>query len=88
MFEEILKEPLLKLRHFIIYHGHSEWLKYAKTVKEIMNQNYCQFNNSFYKPPKGLAMGLHISPILAEIFMNDFENRILEGSWFWGMIKH
>ena len=33
-------------------------------------------------------MGSPVSPVLAEIFMNDFENRVLKGSWFWGMIKN
>ena len=53
-----------------------------------MHQNHCRFNNTFYKPPKGLAMESPISLILTEIFMNDFENRVLKGSRFLGMIKH
>ena len=48
-----------------------------------MDQNY-----RFYKPLKGLVMGSPVSPILAEIFMNDFENRILKGSRSGSMIKH
>ena len=63
-------------------------MKYAKIVEETMHQNHCRFNNTFYKPPKGLAMESPISLILTEIFMNDFENRILKGSRFWGMIEH
>ena len=33
-------------------------------------------------------MGSLLSPILAEIYMNHLENRILEGSKFCGMIRH
>ena len=77
MLGEISRKRLLELFRFNRYHGHPQGLKYAKIVKEIMNQNYCRLNNMFYKPPRGLAMGSPIPPILTEIFMHDFENGIL-----------
>jgi hypothetical protein len=36
-------------------------------------QNYCQFEDSFYQPKKGVAMGLPISSIAAEIFLQYYE---------------
>ena len=63
-------------------------MKYAEIVEEITDQNYFRFNNRLYKPPKGLVMGLPIPPILAETFMNDFENKMFKGNRFGSMIKH
>jgi hypothetical protein len=41
-------------------------------------QNYCQFEDSFYQPRKGIAMGSPISGIAAEIFLQHYEERILK----------
>ena len=72
------KEPLLELLRFNSNHGHPDGLlKYAKilVVEEIIDQNYDPFKNKFHKRPNGLAIGSPISPILAQIFMNDFEEQ-------------
>ena len=38
------------------------------------SQNYFEFNNKLYRQHSGLAMGSPLSPLLAEIFMDQFEN--------------
>ena len=38
-----------------------------------LQQNFFSFNNKTYKQVSGLAMGCPLSPILAEIFLADFE---------------
>ena len=40
----------------------------------ILKQNYLYFNNNFYIQNKGLGMGCPLSGLLAEIYMNNFEN--------------
>jgi hypothetical protein len=54
----------------------------------IMNQNYFQYDDKFYKPKSGVALGSPLSSTMAEIFPQDLEqNRIkhlLEG----GKIVH
>jgi hypothetical protein len=40
----------------------------------ILEQNYIQFNNHFYKQHDGLAMGAPTSAILAEIFIQFLEH--------------
>ncbi|KAK5649862.1 hypothetical protein RI129_000891 [Pyrocoelia pectoralis] len=48
-----------------------------------VQQNFFLFNNSFYSQSEGLAMGSNLSPILAEIFMNDLEkNYIINNKFF------
>ncbi|XP_050510634.1 uncharacterized protein LOC126887260 [Diabrotica virgifera virgifera] len=41
------------------------------------HNTYFQLNNEFYKQNFGLAMGSSLSPLLANIFMEDFENNII-----------
>jgi len=60
MFGKISKEPLLELLRSNSFYRLPEGLKYAYIVGEIIDQNYCLFNNRFQKLPKGFAMG---SPI-------------------------
>jgi glycerol-3-phosphate cytidylyltransferase-like family protein len=40
----------------------------------IINQNYLQFNNQYYKQDSGLAMGAPTSAFLAEIFFQHLEH--------------
>lgn len=39
-----------------------------------MNQNYFRFNNQYYRQKEGLAMGSPLSPLMADIFMDNFES--------------
>jgi hypothetical protein len=41
----------------------------------IMEQNYFQYNNQYFKPEKGIAMGSPISGTLAEIYLQLIEER-------------
>jgi Reverse transcriptase (RNA-dependent DNA polymerase) len=43
-----------------------------------LSQNYFRFNNKFYIQENGLPMGSPLSPLMAEIFMNSFEIKILK----------
>ena len=58
-----------------------------KVVKECVNQNYFWFNNKFYIQKKGLPMGSSLPPILAEIYMNDFENQLISSTKYKDNIK-
>lgn len=42
-------------------------------TKLSMEQNYFRFNNTYYRQKEGLAMGSPLSPLMAEVFMDNFE---------------
>ena len=46
-------------------------------LKIINSQNYFQFNNTIYQQVNGLPMGSPLSPLMADIFMNNFETNLL-----------
>ena len=44
----------------------------------ILKQNYFKFENKYYQPEKGVAMGSPISALIAEIFLQFFEDNLLK----------
>lgn len=46
------------------------------TLEVCVQQNYFEFNNEFYTSKEGLIMGNPLSPLLAEIFMDNIESII------------
>ncbi|XP_055605896.1 uncharacterized protein LOC129754060 [Uranotaenia lowii] len=46
---------------------------YIAVAEVCMKQNYFMFRGKFYKQTFGLSMGSKLSPLLAEVFMGDFE---------------
>jgi len=44
----------------------------------IMEQNYFQYNNLFYKPKEGVAMGSPLSGTLAELYLQRIENNYIK----------
>ena len=59
--------------------GDEKMLKEIKLLLDLcIEQNYFLFNGKFYKQSSGLAMGSPLSPILAEIFMNEFEHKLFD----------
>jgi hypothetical protein len=43
-----------------------------------MNQNYFQYEDKYYKPESGVAMGSPISSTMAEIFLQEIEQHQLK----------
>jgi hypothetical protein len=43
-------------------------------INIIIEQNYFQFNNKYYKQKEGLAMGAPTSAILSETYLQYIEN--------------
>jgi hypothetical protein len=47
-------------------------------LRTILSQNCCQFDDNFYQPNKGVTMGSPISSLIAEIFLQFHEDRIIK----------
>ena len=56
--------------------------EFIDVIKFILNNNYFQFNNKFYRQIFGSAMGKPISPILSDIVMDDLETECIKKSNF------
>lgn len=56
--------------------------EFLKLTKVAVENSYLQFNNKVYKQKEGLSMGNPLSPFLADLFMSNFETKILR-CFFW-----
>jgi len=45
----------------------------VSALRIILQQNYFQYNNQYYQPSNGVAMGSHLSGTLAELFLQYLE---------------
>ncbi|XP_050513525.1 uncharacterized protein LOC126889333 [Diabrotica virgifera virgifera] len=69
------------------YHP-NQIIEYTELLNLCLSQNFFNFNNTTYVQPDGLAMGSPLSPILADIFLNDLEsNKIVKNNPFTDYIK-
>ena len=52
--------------------------EFLKGLEILLNSLFFQFDNKYYQQISGLPMGLSLSPILADIVIQDLENNILD----------
>lgn len=52
----------------------------VKKNRNPVKQNYFTFNKKIYRQTSGLSMGSPLSPLLAEVFMSNFEETILSSN--------
>ncbi|XP_062703744.1 uncharacterized protein LOC134286184 [Aedes albopictus] len=77
-------EALQSLRRHLercrVPHNHIE--AYLSVAQVCMDQNFFSFRGKFYKQTFGLSMGSKLSPLLANLFMSDLENKALKEKLF------
>jgi retron-type reverse transcriptase len=69
-------QEILQITEFLLRSKKLDKLVIQQTLQLlniILIQNYCQFEDSFYQPEKGVTMGSPISSIVAEIFLQYHE---------------
>ena len=64
----------------IIKESHKISADFFPLIEHCLTSTYFQFQGEFYEQTSGTAMGSPISPIIANIFMEDFENKILKNA--------
>ena len=52
---------------------HEESKQIILLINTIMEQNYFQYNNQYFKPQKGIIMGSPLSGTLAELYLQKIE---------------
>ncbi|XP_071443316.1 putative nicotine oxidoreductase [Hetaerina americana] len=50
--------------------------EFLALLRVCVEENYFKFNGKFFQQKDGLAMGSPLSPLLADLYMNDFEERL------------
>jgi len=53
------------------------WAKFMHAIKKILDSTFFMFNNKIYKQKFGIPMGSPVSPIIADIVMDDLETMAL-----------
>lgn len=80
MFPNIPTTECLELLNNLINKSNTNFIEKTELMEAFnicINQTQCKFNNKFYQQTSGLAMGSPISPLLANIFMDNLETLIL-----------
>ena len=65
---ELQKRTIMSVQHII------------SLLEFCLRSNYFTFQDRLYEQQEGAAMGSPISPIVANLFMEDFEKRAIESS--------
>ena len=65
------------IKHWLNINGNDkETIKQLiQIIQSIMEQNYFQYNNKFYQPKEGIAMGSPISGLMAEAYLQHIEGK-------------
>ena len=84
LFTSVLIKPALKIIQKLLEEGQTLPQRTTMTVNNItcllefcLTSTYFTFQEKFYEQVEGAAMGSPISPIVANIYMEDFEMRAL-----------
>lgn len=67
---------------------HSNQTNLFRSIEICLDQNYFKFNSKIYKQTNGLPMGSPLSPLLAEVFMANFENILFSTNMKESLVKY
>ena len=74
---ELVKKSIQKRWNKIKTHTSMPQSEFIRGLEILMDSLYFKFNSTFYKQINGLPMGLSISPIIADLVLQDIEEDFL-----------
>lgn len=75
---DLMLESIKRRWCFIGAHTKIPQEEFLKAVELILSSSFFMFNNTFYKQIFGSPMGSPSSPVIADIVLQDFEERAIE----------
>jgi len=76
--ESLFNQVPIKDTLDIITSSHEVSFSLIPLIEHCLRTTYFSYNNQYYEQTSGAAMGSPISPVIANIFMEHFENEALQ----------
>jgi len=81
LYANLLVRNIISITKFWLdkYNNQNAITKHTlELIKLVLNQNYFQYNDKYYKPTQGTAMGSPLSCTLAEIYLQYIEELMVK----------
>jgi hypothetical protein len=76
-FDDVTMVPIVKALHLLIWHSDDDILR---LFHHVQTSSFFRFTGQFYEQTSGVTMGLPLSPVIANFFMEHFEETNREGA--------
>lgn len=81
LYANLLVQNIISITKFWLdkYNNQNTIIKQTlELIKLVLNQNYFQYNNKYYKPTQGITIGSSLSCTLPQIYLQYFEELMVK----------